>query len=196
MCCVGCPSKPEFRIEAGKWSKPVANAGLPWTREVANAPRAAVRKTQNACSCSRAHTDKSVPGRQVPQCRATRNSVTWTSQFLDERAIEVLVTGLPLFFGAQLAVDFTLWCPQVGWNGTTRSCQGGWNCREDKERNSEFLRADKCRLVVVAKLEDAGMRSPSSALVHSLVPWLPFQRNSASAPWGGQRLCSRFGRSV
>ena len=28
----------------------------------------------------------------------------------DERAIEVLVSGLPLFFGAQLAVDVTLRC--------------------------------------------------------------------------------------
>ena len=79
----------------------------------------------------------------------------------DERAIEVLTSGLPLFFGAQLAVDVTLRCaltadglPQPG-----AAAVDGAVCsraREDKERKyPEHLRDDRCRLVVLA-LETGG----------------------------------------
>ena len=79
----------------------------------------------------------------------------------DERAIEVLASGLPLFFGAQLAADVTLRCaltvdgrPQPG-----AAAVDGAVCsraREDKERKyPELLAYDRCRLVVLA-LETGG----------------------------------------
>ena len=79
----------------------------------------------------------------------------------DDRAIEVLASGLPLFFGAQLAVDITVRCALAA-DGTAQPGAArvdGAVCtraREDKERTySELLRGDRCRLVVVA-LETGG----------------------------------------
>ena len=94
----------------------------------------------------------------------------------DDRAIEVLATGLPLFFGARLAVDITLWC-KLAADGTAHPGAARVDCvvctraREDKEtKYSELLRGDRCRLVVVA-LETGGdgARRPFS----SWRVWLP-----------------------
>ena len=79
----------------------------------------------------------------------------------DNRAIQVLASGLPLFFGAQLAVDITVRCTLAA-DGTAQPGAArvdGAVCtraREDKERTySELLRGDRCRLVVVT-LETGG----------------------------------------
>ena len=44
----------------------------------------------------------------------------------DERAVEVLASGLPLFHGAQLAVDITLRCALTASGTPRRRC--GWHC--------------------------------------------------------------------
>ena len=79
----------------------------------------------------------------------------------DGRATEVLASGLPLLFGAQLAVDVTLRCALTA-DGTAQPGTAGVDgamcsrAREEKERKySELLRGDSCRLVVVA-LETGG----------------------------------------
>ena len=86
----------------------------------------------------------------------------------DERAVEVLASGLPLFHGAQLAVDTTLRCA-LTTSGTPRpgaAALDGIVCaaaRADKElKYSELLSGDRCRLVVVA-MEDWGMMEPRSS---------------------------------
>ena len=72
-------------------------------------------------------------------------------------AIEVLASGLPLFFfGTQLVVDVTLRCAPTadGRAQPGAAAVGGAVCSragEDKERkNPELLRDNRCRLVVVA----------------------------------------------
>ena len=79
----------------------------------------------------------------------------------DARAVEVLASGLPLFHGAQLAVDITL-RSALTTTGLLRpgaAVVDGIVCmaaRADKERkSSELLNGDKCRLVVFA-LETGG----------------------------------------
>ena len=59
-------------------------------------------------------------GKQAAVCPRMSESRTWTWQApnpLDNRRIEVVVDGLPLFHGAQLAVDTTLVSP-LRWDGT------------------------------------------------------------------------------
>ena len=101
------------------------------------------------------------------RCNAKLRDMDLAISAHDERAIEVLATGLPLFFGAQLAVDITLRCALAS-DGTAQPGAArvdGAVCsraREDKERKySELLRADRCRLVVVA-LETGGRWSEES----------------------------------
>ena len=79
----------------------------------------------------------------------------------DERRIEVLASGLPLFHGAQLAVDITSRNALTS-NGEPRPGSArvdGHVCeraRADKEtKYAELLVGDRCRLVVVA-LETGG----------------------------------------
>ena len=86
----------------------------------------------------------------------------------DERCIEVVASGLPLYHGAQLAVDITLRCA-VSSSGEARlgaACVDAivcTNARADKEQKySELLAGDRCRLIVVA-LETGG-RWSSEAL--------------------------------
>ena len=69
----------------------------------------------------------------------------------DARRIEVLASGLPLFHGAQLAVDITLRSALTS-NGEPRP----GSARADKEtKYAELLVGDRCRFVVVA-LERGG----------------------------------------
>ena len=95
------------------------------------------------------------------RCNARLRDMNVVVAAHDDRAIEVLATGLPLFFGAQLAVDITLRCT-LATDGTAHpgaARVGGAVCtgaREDKEtKYSELLRGHRCRLVVVA-LETGG----------------------------------------
>ena len=86
----------------------------------------------------------------------------------DERRLEVIASGLPAFGGAQLAVDVTLRSSlgRVGWpRGGSHWCDGvtAEAARADKERKySEFLRGNRCRLVVLA-LETGGRFSQETA---------------------------------
>ena len=79
----------------------------------------------------------------------------------DERAIEVLATGLPLHQGAQLAVDITL---RSALTATGLATPGAAHidgvvlqrARVDKERKyAELLHCARCQLVVVG-LETGG----------------------------------------
>ena len=103
-------------------------------------------------------------------CREAGATVRYNARLLDmnvavtaqdDRAIEVLASGLPLFFGAQLAVDITLRCALTA-EGTAQPGAARFDgavcsrAREEKERKYvELLRGDRCRLVVVA-LETGG----------------------------------------
>ena len=122
------------------------------------------RKTQNACSCSRAHTGESVPRswchgavqRETPghgpgnfctRRKSCRGSCDRPPSFLRR----------PTGGGYHTSVR-----PRVGWDGTTRSCQGGWNCLLERGRTRNgSIPNSRCRLVVVA-LETGGRWSEES----------------------------------
>ena len=53
------------------------------------------------------------------RCNAKFQDIDLTISARNDRAIEVLATGLPLFFGAQLAVDIILRCAVVS-DGTAQ----------------------------------------------------------------------------
>jgi len=74
----------------------------------------------------------------------------------DERSLEVVANGLPLWGGAQLAVDTTLVCP-VRRNGTPQpgaATTDGTQLRAARARKErkyhELLASRRCRLVVLA----------------------------------------------
>ena len=65
-------------------------------------------------------------------------------QTLDDRRIEVIENGLPLWGGCQIAVDTTLVSP------LTRESQALHDARRNKERvYPELTRGGRCRLVVL-----------------------------------------------
>eukprot|EP00973_Karenia_brevis_P032403 4468252-Karenia_brevis.AAC.1 len=79
-----------------------------------------------------------------------------TAPAADEREIEVLASSLPLFNGAQLAVDITL-RSSLSADGQARLGADVdpdsvlQQARQDKEsKYSELVRGRRCRLVVVA----------------------------------------------
>ena len=72
---------------------------------------------------------------------------------VDDRRIEVIANGLPMWGGSQLAVDTTLVSPLTR-SGEPRSRRGtfaGADARRNKERTyyPELLRNRRCRLVVL-----------------------------------------------
>ena len=79
----------------------------------------------------------------------------------DEKAIEVLASGLPMLHGAQLAVYITLRraASSDGWpkpNAGTRTGAALIRARRDKEtKYAELVAGNRCRLVVIA-LETGG----------------------------------------
>ena len=76
----------------------------------------------------------------------------------DERAIEVLASGLPIRQGAQLAVDVTVRCALTADGLPTPGAarHALLRARADKERKyTELVHNDRCQLVVVA-LETGG----------------------------------------
>ena len=106
--------------------------------------------------------------RQVLPFVATRNCVDMNVAVsaMDERSIEVLASGLPLFHGAQLAIDVTLRSPLTAQG---MACAGAaqtngtvlHRARHDKERKyQELIAGDRCRLVVVAL--ETGQMEPGS----------------------------------
>ena len=73
----------------------------------------------------------------------------------DERAIEVLASGLPIHHGAQLAVDVTMRCagPRQPRSSThQRSCRA----RRDKELKYHGLVSGNCCALVVVAVETGG----------------------------------------
>ena len=157
----GCCSKPEFRIEAGPepkcWRESdcpcrllrfVANVGLTGQQR---SPQSRVQSIGQAV----------VPERTLARvCREAGATVRYNAKLRDmdlavsakdDRAIEVLATGLvPNWrwtspFGAPLRRTGQQRASRMDGAVCTRA-------REDKERKySEFFRADRCRLVVVAR---------------------------------------------
>ena len=107
---------------------------------------------------------------------------------LDHRTIEVLANGLPLFHGAQLAVDTTLVSP-VGRDGTARVQAhlipgAALTAAEQRKRRyvyPELHTAARCRLVIIA-LEIGGRWSEEAA---------DFIRRAASARARGDPVSLR-----
>ena len=86
---------------------------------------------------------------------------------LQNRRIEVIANGLPLWGGAQLAVDTTLVSPLTS-SSQPRRRAGQYagaalqDARKSKERTyPELLRSRRCRLVVLA-IETGGRWSPEA----------------------------------
>ena len=174
----GCPSKPEFRIEGGLFRTLILERlrlPLQVAEAVCECGADLDREGRHRAVCTRSgrlKTGALAPKRTLARvCREAGATERFNAKLRDmnllslaaddERAIEVLASGLPLFFGAQLAVDVTLRCaltpdgrPQPG-----AAAVDGAVCsraREDKERKyPELLRDDRCRLVVLA-LETGG----------------------------------------
>jgi len=77
-------------------------------------------------------------------------------QRVDDRTIEVIATGLPLWHGSELAIDTTLVSPLTGAAQPRR--RGGQyagaalhTARQNKERTyPELAGSNRCRLVVLA----------------------------------------------
>ena len=74
----------------------------------------------------------------------------------DNRKLEVIANGLPLYHGAQLAVDATLVCP-VKRNGRPQprsdTVPGAWLTEARKRKNNtypELVGGRRCRLIVLA----------------------------------------------
>ena len=166
-----CPSKPEFCMEAGLFRTLVLERlRLPLQVSEALCECGIVldRQGRHRAACARSgrlKTRAMAPERALAgatvRCNARLRDMNVVVAAHDDRAIEVLATGLPLFFGAQLAVDITLRCALAA-DGTAHPGAArvdGAVCtraREDKEtKYSELLRGDRCRLVVVA-LETGG----------------------------------------
>ena len=167
-----CPSKQEYRIEAGLFRTLILERlrlPLQVTEKVCECGTMLDSTGRHRAACNRSGRLKKralAPERTLARvCREAGATVRCNAKLCDmnlavaandDRAIEVLASGLPLFFGAQLAVDSTVRCALAA-DGTAQPGAArvdGAVCtraREDKERTySELLRGDRCRLVVVA----------------------------------------------
>ena len=188
----GCPSKPEFRIEGGLFRTLILERlrlPLQVAEAVCECGTDLDREGRHRAACTRSGRLKTralAPERILARvCREAGATVRFNAKLRDmnllsvaaddERAIEVLASGLPLFFGAQLAVDVTLRCALTadGRAQPGAAAVDGAVCsraREDKERKCpELLRDDRCRAVVVA-LETGGRWSEEAVqFVESLV---------------------------
>ena len=169
-----CPSKPEFRIEAELFRTIILERlRLPLQVSEARCECGAIldREGRHRAACARSGRLKTralAPERTLARvCREAGATVRYNARLRDmnvavtaqdDRAVEVLASGLPLFFGAQLAVDITLRCALTA-EGTAQPGAARFDgavcsrAREEKERKYvELLRGDRCRLVVVESL--------------------------------------------
>ena len=180
----GCPTSPEFRVEAALYRTLILER-----------LRLNLAVTEGRCECGdwvdsegrhraacphsgRLRTRAVAPERTLARvvreaganvrfnCLLRDMNVAVRAE--DERRIEVLASGLPLFHGAQLAVDITLRSALTS-NGEPRPGSArvdGHVCeraRADKEtKYAELLAGDRCRLVVVAL--ETGSRWSSEAI--------------------------------
>ena len=112
----------------------------------------------------------------------------------DQRAIEVLASGLPLFQGAQLAVDITirsaLTTTAAAAPNTSRTDGATLlQARRDKERKYvELLAGDRCRLVVVGVETGGRWSAEATEFVSNLAAAKareapPVLRGSVSEGW-------------
>ena len=109
----------------------------------------------------------------------------------DKRCIEVVASGLPLYHGAQLAVDITMRCA-VSSSGEARPGAARvdgivcMNARADKEpKYSELPAGDRCSSWLPWRPEGDGVQKPWSSLRVSLGPRAkgPNQARSAFLAW-------------
>ena len=122
----------------------------------------------------------------------------------DERRIEVIANGLPLWGGFRFAVDTTLVSPLTSAGaprcGATAAGAALAEARRSKERTyPEFGRASRCRLVVLgieaSRLVDAGVRKrPTSSGCwlehgHALPSLCSVQQQSLRSLGDGRDYC-------
>ena len=150
-----CPSKPEFRIEAELFRTIILERlRLPLQVSEARCECGAIldREGRHRAACARSGRLKTralAPERTLARvCREAGATVRYNARLRDmnvavtaqdDRAVEVLASGLPLFFGAQLAVDVTLRCALTaegtGQPGAARFDSAVCSrAREEKER--------------------------------------------------------------
>ena len=173
----GCPTKPKFAVEPDLFRNLILERlRLPLAVTDATcecgAPLDSRGRHRTACSQSgRLRTRAVAPKRTLARVCREAGAIVRTNVKLrdmniavradDERCIEVVASGLPLFHGAQLAVDITLRCALTsrGELRTAAAREDGITCqnaRADKaQKYAELLVGDRCRLVVVA-LETGG----------------------------------------
>ena len=150
-----CPSKQEYRIEAGLFRTLILERlrlPLQVTEKVCECGTMLDSTGRHRAACNRSGRLKKralAPERTLARvCREAGATVRCNAKLCDmnlavsandDTAIEVLASGLPLFFGAQLAVDITVRCALAA-DGTAQPGAArvdGAVCtraREDKER--------------------------------------------------------------
>ena len=162
---LGSPSSLEFKLE------PQLFRTLVFERL-----RLPLDVTEARCECGGAvdlHGRHRAPchrsGRLCARAVGPERDMNVTVSANDERAIEVLASGLPLFQGAQLAVDITIRSVLTATSHTDGAAL--LQARRDKERKyAELLADDCCRLVVVG-FETGGQWSAESVeFINCLAP--------------------------
>ena len=220
----GCPTRPEFKIEPGLFRVLILELRVPLPVTEARCECGVVLDCRGrhraACPHSgRLRTRAHAPERTLARvCREAGATVRCNAKLVDmniavpacdERAVEVLASGLPLFHGAQLAVDITLRCvltasgmPRPGAaavNGIV--CAGA---RVDKERKyAELLSGDRCRLVVMAMETGGRWSSEAVEFVDSLAaarareaPHGPFPRLATEVDANARRFVRKVFRQL
>ena len=179
----GCPTQPEFRINPDLFRVLILERlRVPFPVTEARCECGAVFdcKGRHRAACphsGRLRTRALAPERTLARvCREAGALVRCNVKLVDmniavaandQRAIEVVASGLPVHHGAQLAVDITLRCSLTasGLPHPGAAVADGVVCRRaraDKERKyTELHQGDRCRLVVVA-LKTGGRWSPES----------------------------------
>ena len=156
-CVCSCP-----------WSQPLAPAGVAWRPRgppcIMPPLRLAAAQSHPARKTRRTHVPRS---RSDGQHQRLPARLEWDDN-QDDHRIEVIANGLPLWGGAQLAVDTTL-VSALDSSGQPRRQQRSTTgaalriARRAKERTyPELLRAERCRLVVLG-IELGGRWSSEAA---------------------------------
>ena len=182
---MGCPTGPEFQVKPGAFRTLVLERlRLPLSVTSAVCECGArldlLGRHRAACPRSGRLRTRAVPTERTLArvCREAGASVRVNAKLRDmnvqiraddERAIEVLASGLPIFHGAQLAVDITLRSPLTS-GGLPRPEAAHVDgvvllhrARGDKEaKYSELLQGNRCHLVVVG-VETGGRWSSEAA---------------------------------
>ena len=164
-----CPSKPEFCIEAGLFrtlvserlrlplqvSEALCECGIVLDRQGRH--RAAYARSgrlkTRAMAPERALARVCREAGATVRCNARLRDMNVVVAAHDDRAIEVLATRLPLFFGAQFAVDITLRCALASrWNGASRGSQSRWRCARMNKSFMSFCSVSSSRILATISL--------------------------------------------